>query len=154
MKQELLNELKEKFELMKNELGFKSSFEEIDSIFFISDYILRERFVSENLSRKVCSRMVDLFMSWSNYFHSIIMPNPQNILNASESKVFDSDEKKEMTELMKKIMAISSKNSLNGLTKDKKREGEFIDYCVGFWQEELKEKVIKMMTKINKEWEK
>ena len=42
--QELLDGLREKFEKTKKELGFKSSFEDINEIFFINDFILHEKF--------------------------------------------------------------------------------------------------------------
>ncbi|MFH1787616.1 MAG: hypothetical protein ABH811_02395 [archaeon] len=150
--QELINYFKEKFNNLKQELGFSSNLEEIDKIFFIKDYILREGFVSENLSRQLRSRMTELYVAWSNYLHSLIMPNPQNILNLSESRIFDSEEKKEITELMKKVMVVTSKNSLMSLTKENEKEAEFIDYCVNFWNNEFKKDLIKIMTKINQEW--
>jgi len=152
-KKELLKELEEKFKKLKEELQIESSLDEIDDIFFIRDYILREGFVSENLSRQICSRIADLYLAWNNYLHSLIMPNPQNILNMSEAKLFNNDEKKEISELMKKAMAISSRNSLIGLTKDTDEEAEFIDYAVEFWNETFKEKLIPIMAKINEEWE-
>ena len=43
-KETLLKELREKFEIMKKELGFKASFKELDEIFFIEDFILNAGF--------------------------------------------------------------------------------------------------------------
>ena len=152
-KEKLITELEKKFKEIKSELNFNSTFEEIDQIFFIKDYILKDKFVSDNFSRQLCYRIVETYMSWNEYLHSIIMPNPQNILNMGESKIFNQEEKKEIVELMKKIMGISSKNSLIGLEKDKKAEALFIDNSVKFWNEEFKPKMVKTMKKVNKEWE-
>lgn len=149
---DLIKELKENFEKMKNELGFEASYEDVERIFFIEDHILREGFVSEKLSRQVCARITELYMAWNNYLHSLIMPNPQNMLNMGESKIFNQDEKKEMTELMKKAMELSSRNSLLGLTREDDEQARFIDDAVDFWDDVFSVKLIEIMRKINDEW--
>ncbi len=151
-KLKLLNELEEKFKKMKLDLKFKSSLEELDKIFFVKDSILKDGFVSDKLSRQICYRIMETYLGWNDYLHSLIMPNPQNILNLSESKIFSQEEKNEIVELMKKIMEINSKNGLIGLNGDKKMESEFIDNSVSFWEKEFKDKLIKIMKKINVEW--
>ncbi|MBU0958709.1 MAG: hypothetical protein KKB31_02060 [Nanoarchaeota archaeon] len=151
---QILGDLEIKFLETKNELNFQSSMEEIDEIFFIKDDILKERFVSENFSRQLCHRIVEAFMSWNEYLHSLIMPNPQNMLNLGESKVLNTQEKQEVMELMKRIMEISSRNSIIGLTQNKKAEAEFIDGAVKFWNNEFKPRMVKIITKINLEWAK
>lgn len=151
---ELLKELEEKFDKIKKELQFESTLEEIDEIFFIKDHILDEKFASENLSRQICSRITDFYRAWNNYLHSLIMPNPQNILNMSEAKIFDQDEKKEITELIKKSMEISSRNTLISITKDREEEGKFIDECVNLWEDIFSLKMAEIMKKINDEWSK
>ena len=137
---------------MKSDFNIEASFEEVEKIFFIKDYILREGFVSDKLERQISSRIADLYAGWSNYLHSIIMPNPQNMLNMGESKLFSAEEKKEMTEMMKKAMELSSRNSLIGLTKDDDEQGKFIDDAVDLWEDLFSVKLIEIMRKINKEW--
>jgi len=151
-KEKILNEIEKKFKEIKEELKFNSTFEEIDKIFFIRDLILKDGFVSETFSRQMCYRIIETFMSWNEYLHSIIMPNPQNILNISESKIFNQEEKKEITELIKRIMEINSRNTLIGLTKDKKAEGKLIDDSVKFWKEKFAPEIIKVIKKVNEEW--
>jgi len=153
-KQKLLKELEESFKKIKSELKFSPTLEDIDKIFSIKDAVLKEGFVSERFSRQLCYRIVENYMGWNDYLHSLIMPNPQNILNMSESKIFSQEEKKDIVESMKKLMTISSKNSFIGLTKDQKAEKEFIEYAVEFWENEFKDKITKIMSKVNKEWEK
>ncbi len=149
---ELLDELEEKFNALKEELEFESSLEEIDEIFLIKDHILGEGFVSESLSRQICLRIVDLYRGWTGYLHGLIMPNPQNILNMSEAKIFDQNEKKEISELMKKTMEISSRNSLISITRDKEEEAKFIDDCVNFWNDIFSVKLSEFLRKANNEW--
>jgi hypothetical protein len=151
-KKELIKDIEKKFEQLKKELKFNATLEDLDKMFSIKDGILKDEFVSENFARQVCYRIVETYMGWNEYLHSIIMPNPQNILNMSESKIFSQEEKKEIVELMKKIMEINSQNSLMGLTKDKEAEAKFIDNALKFWEMEFKPKIVAIMQKINQEW--
>lgn len=153
-KAELLRELEEKFEVVKKELGFMSSLKELNRIFFIKDAVLGVGFVSENLSRQLCSRIVDTYMNWNNYLHSLIIANPQNMFNINESKMFNEEEKKEITKLMTETMALVSTNTLVGLTKDKSTEAKFIDDSVDFWKKTFCPALIKIIKKVNSGWKK
>ena len=64
-KEELLSELMKKFEEAKKEFGFKSSFEEIDNIFFIKDMILKDKFVSDNFERQLSHKITELYNGWA-----------------------------------------------------------------------------------------
>ena len=52
-KQELLNEVKESFQKIKNENKLKASIEELDKYFGISDRILADGFIPSNFIRKI-----------------------------------------------------------------------------------------------------
>lgn len=151
-KKEILKDLEKNFEELKKELKFNSTFEDINKIFFIQDAVLREGFVGENFSRQLCSRIVETYIGWTNYLHSLIMPNPQNMLNISESRVFSNEEKEEMKTLMKKGMFLNSRNSWIGLTKNKQEEAKFIDESVEIWNKEFCSKITKILEKIKEEW--
>ncbi len=153
-KEKLIKEFENRFEEFKKDYGFKSTLEELDEAFHIRDSVKKDGFLSTRLARQVCYRIVENFMGWNDYLHSLIMPNPQNMLNISESKVFNGDEKKGITELMKTAMRISSKNGLNGLKKEKDEEAKFIDESLKIWNKLFKPKLIEVMTKINNEWSK
>ena len=86
-KVQLLKEFRWDFDKMKTELGFKSSFDDLNNIFFIDDFVLKTEFVSNRLSRQICSRIVETYMNWNNYLHSLIITNPQNMINVTESKI-------------------------------------------------------------------
>ncbi len=153
-KEEVLKELEEKFEEEKKRLGFKSSFKEIDEIFFIKDYVLNSGFVSETFSRQLCSRIIDTFGNWNNYLHSLILPNPHHMINMNEAKMLNDEDKKSIGKLMSQAIAVMSTNTLVGLTKEKKVEAEFIDDSVKFWNSTYKPKIVELMTKINEGWKK
>ena len=150
--EKLLQELNVNFQKMKSDLGFKSSFEEIDKVFFIRDHILGEKFVSGTLSRQICSRIAALYSNWNGYLHSLLMPNPQNILNFNESKHFNHEERKEISNLISVGMELMSRNSLIGLTKNKREEGKFIDDAVKIWNKKFEKELAKIMQKVNSAW--
>ncbi|MBI2045032.1 hypothetical protein HYT23_03165 [Candidatus Pacearchaeota archaeon] len=149
---ELLKNLDEKFRKAQKEFGFKANLDEMDKNFFVRDSILKEGYVSESFSRQLCRIITETLMNWNEYLHSLIMPNPQNLLNMGESKIFNQDEKREITELMKKIMEICSRNSLIMLGGSKDEEGKYIEDSIKFWKSEFKPKITKIITKINHEW--
>ena len=151
-KMNILNDFEEKFKNLQRELKFKSSLNEIDGIFFVKDLILKDNFVSPNLGRQLCYRIAEVYMGWNEYLHGLIMPSPQNILNLSESKIFNQEEKKGIMNIIKKIMELNSRNILITLTKDSLDEGKFIDYSVNLWKNEVGPEVTKIIKKVNKEW--
>lgn len=154
-REQLLRELHDGFAQVKKELGFKASFDELDSAFFLNDAVLQTGFVSTNaLSRQICSRIIDTFMGWNNHLHNLIIPNPHYLIQANESKMINEEDKKLVGKMIGGAMRFVSANMLNGLTKDKKAEAEFIDDALEFWNEEYKESLIVLMQKIHSGWKK
>ena len=152
MEEDLVVEMRKAFEKVQAELGFKAGWEELDKIFFIEDAVLGAGYVSKRFSRQICSRIVETYMNWDNYLHGLVIPNPQNMINITESKMFDHDEKKQIMKLMTKTMKLVSSNTLVGLTKEKKKEAGFIDEAVRFWNEEFEPKAKEVMKKVNEKW--
>jgi hypothetical protein len=139
---------------IKKKNSMKVTLEQLDSSFFIKDSVLKDGYVSEKILRQISYRIVEVFSWWNDYLHSIIMPNPQNMLNMSESKIFDSVEKSEITNLMKKVMEISSKNNLIALDYGEEKAANFIEESYDFWKKDFKPKIVKIMKKINDAWSK
>ena len=153
MKTEILNELEQKFEEMRKELKMKTTLEELDSVFFIKDFILNEGFVSERLSRQICSRISHTYGLWVNYLNSILLPNPTYMPLQIESKPFSSKEEREkIWTIIKKSMEIMSRNTLVGLTKNKKEEAQFIEDAIVLWNNEIKDELTRIIKKTNKNW--
>ena len=151
-KEEITKDFELRFNKLKQELKFKANLEEIDKVFYITDGILKDGFISKNLSRQICYRIVELYLSWNEYLHGLIMPNPQNILNLSESKILTQDEKKKIMEIIKKIMELNSRNILISLTNNKVEEGKFIDDSFNIWKNEVGPEITIIIKKINDEW--
>ena len=152
-KKELLDELQVKFEETKEQLGFNSTFEEIESIYYIKDFVLTSGFLSERFDRMLCARIRDTLHSWISHFHSVIMPNPSSIFNMTENSAFNDDERKEIDLLMHKFMAFVSKNIVIGINNKVKEQGEFIDEGVKIWKDNLPA-LNKFSVKIQENWEK
>ena len=74
------------------------------------------------------------------------------MISLAEHKMFDDQERNNMIKLMNKILALMSKNTVIGLTKDKKEEAKFIDDSVKLWKKEFTPEMIKIIKKINESW--
>jgi hypothetical protein len=151
LSEDLLKGINQEFNLMKKELNFKATLDELDDIFFIEDYILRVGFISKSLSRIICGAIADTFNLWVGQLHSWIMPNTSSIIGISESDIFDEKEKKDMQHIMKVFRAFISENVVIGLTKDKEREGKYIDNALLLWNEN-KSTLITYAKKVNDYW--
>ena len=126
-KTKILKELEEEFEIIKKELKLKSSLDELDKAFFIRDFILREGHMSNNLADSICCGMMNIYSSWSNYLHGLIIPNHNNMSLIKESGIFSEEDKEHFSKLIDHIMALVSTHVLIRLTKDKTKQTKFID---------------------------
>lgn len=152
MSKEILHELEIEFAKIKKDLGFKTTLDQLDSVFFIRDEILNEGFVSNFLSRQICSRITNTYMNWNNYLHGLVFVNPGNMMLMTEARMFNDVDKKRMSSLISETMGLVSNNTLIGITKDKKKEAEFIDNALGFWNTKFKPEIEKVMKKVHDGW--
>ncbi|MBN2368485.1 hypothetical protein JXC34_05695 [Candidatus Woesearchaeota archaeon] len=136
---------------MKKDLGFNSTLEELDEVFYFTDYILQVKFISPKLSRMLCGRIRDTFNLWITQLHAWLVPNPYSMIGLSESQAFNDKEKEEITKIMAKFMAFTSQNILIGLTKDKMKEAEYFDNAMTLWNDS-KPIFIKYSKKVNEYW--
>ena len=148
----LMKELEEEFRSIKKELGFKSGLEEIDKIFFIRDLVLEKGFVSKDFSNQMRMRIFDVFVFWDNYLHNLIMPNPQNLFNMHEAKVFDESGKKDIIKMMSRVAHLVARNTFLRLSRNNKEESRLIDDSVRFWKQTYLPFYIKIVKKIEGHW--
>lgn len=153
-KAELLKEFEEKFKEAKKQFGIKTNIEEINECFFIRDNILSKGFVSQDLLMQICSGIVDNYYLWNNYLHGLVIPNNQNMMQMTESKMFNEDDKKEILNIIKGSMPIIRAYGVLLLTKDKTAEAKFIDNSVAFWKKNYSVRMLKIMKKVVDEWSK
>jgi hypothetical protein len=150
--QELLSELKTKFEGTKKELGLKYSFEDYNRIFFLKDMVLSARFVSEEFSRMLSRRVVDTYVSWNNYLNGLLVPPPGHVAMSTEAQLFNEQDHEKLFKLVAKIAKLINLNMLVGVTQDKKSEAEFLNEAVRFWDEEVKQQLTPVIRKCHDNW--
>lgn len=147
---DLLEQAKKEYAEMQKKYNITASFDEIDKIFFISDAILRENFVSTRLPFMISKRIVDTFSSWNNYMHKLLIPNPGYIPDVEENKVLTDEDKELLQKLIAKTMYIISVNTncIISLTDP----SEIIDESVAIWNQELSPGMGNITQKIKTMW--
>jgi hypothetical protein len=149
---ELIIELENKFNEWKKKAKFNVSFDELDDVFFLKDFILTSRFVSPKINRMICSRIRDTYNGWVQQIHSWLLPSPYSIISTSENQIFNEKEKEELNIILRELIAFISRNIINGLTKDIIMEGKFIDDSLIIWNKHLPN-FIKYSNKIQEYWQ-
>tara|TARA_Y100000310_G_scaffold329383_1_gene399112 strand:- start:200 stop:700 length:501 start_codon:yes stop_codon:yes gene_type:complete len=151
-KEDILVELEKQFSRAKEELGFTSNLDELDSEFAISDLVLEKGYVSSDFSNQLRVRIIDVLINWDNYLHSLVMPNPQNLFNLNEAKAFNEKDKKEIVKMMSRVAHFVSRNGLVRLTRNKEEEAKIIDDALKFWKEIYQPFFVKIMEKVEDHW--
>ncbi len=153
-KEEILKELKKQFDETKKRLGFKATYDEINEMSYIEDMALSQRFVSNQFSRQLINRIIETFHSWLNELYSWVYPAPMDIIHSNESKKLTKEERKEVIELIDRIMYLVRKNkriAFKGLIG--KEEADFIDELVEFDKKHFNPFMLKYNDKFEKLWE-
>ncbi len=152
MENDLVQTFEKDFEKAKKELKIKTTLRELDEAFFLNDSVMKEGYVSTSTPKQICRRIMDVFGSWLNYIHGLIIINPNSMINVTESQAFNEIEKERMGKLIDRLMMFSSEFSLLMLQNDDKKIGAFIDDAFTFWKKELNPALLSYMTKTNKAW--
>lgn len=149
---ELIKDFQKEFEKAKKEYEFKPSLQQLDEIFYISDFINKEGYVSTAPLKQVCRRIVDVYGVWVQYLHSLLVPNPGNMINVAESQMYSDSEREKMNKLIDRMMIISTNYNLFVVEPSKKLGKEFVDEAYSFWENELKSELTKLMEKSKTNW--
>ncbi|HLC47241.1 MAG TPA: hypothetical protein VJI75_05955 [Candidatus Nanoarchaeia archaeon] len=150
--EELLEKLELSLEKMRKELGVVPTVDQLDEVFYLRDYAVKEGIMSIRLSRWACGRIVDTYTYWASYLHSLIMPNPGSLFSLTESQTFNEEEKENMGRMISTIMSMVSANILAGLTKDRKAEGKFINSAYDYWVNTFNPNMRVIISKANNMW--
>lgn len=154
-KDKLIKEYEKDFEGLKKKLGFNLTIEDLESEFYIKDYILEMGYVRENLSMQITSRIVDYYRNWSNYLNNLLMPNPGFMPHQTEAKLFNSEkERNKVWEMLKLCMKYSSEYSLMFLDKDEEMQKNFIENSFKEWKDVLRPFLKKAIAKVYDAWRK
>ena len=151
-KKEILKELREKFDELRKNLKFKSTYEEINEMSYVEDMVLSDGYVSNQLSRKLINRMLETFASWIPELNVLLFPAPYDIGRLNENKTLTQEEKNEITDMISRIFYLYRKNkriAFEGLDG----EGEFIDEMVRFNKTHFNPFMLKYHKKLEKFWQ-
>lgn len=154
-KEELLKELRKQFDLTKERLKFKATFDEINSSSYIEDMVLADKFVSNQFSRQMINRMVEGPYSWLNDLYGWLYPPPTDLIHLNEGKSLTQEERKEVLEMLELIIYLFRKNkriAFQGL--DPEEEGKFVDELVEFKKTKFTPFMTKYHLKMEAIWKK
>ncbi|MFC1723384.1 hypothetical protein ACFL0V_04545 [Nanoarchaeota archaeon] len=154
MEENLGEQLQKAFTKIKDEMGFRSTFREIDEIFYIEDHVQQVKFVSSDFSRQLCHRMLETYLGWSNVLHGWVMPVPHSMFSVTEGQMFDDEQKKEMMKFMHEILEMKTRNHVVGVAKDKAEEAKLIDELVVYWAKTFKPKLLEYLKIVDEGWKK
>lgn len=148
--QRLLEELKKSFAAWRAKAKFHASFEELDEVFFLQDYILGAGFVSPRVNRMVCARMRDTVNSWIQKIHSWLVPSPYSLIDTSEHQLFSEEEQEELKRILHDFMAVVTLSVEVGLTKEK--EAAYVDTTLATWRKH-RPQLARFVTRVRAFWE-
>ncbi len=151
-KDKLLKELRDSFESLRNELKFKTTYEEVVDILSFEDCVLAEGYVSTNLLDEMVNKLAERFYSWVGVLHSFIMPSPSDMIYSSESKKLNKADKEEIFNLMKGIMYLTRKSKRILFERDRKSESGVFDELVEFDKCEFSPLMAKYHKKLEDAW--
>ena len=123
------------------------SFEELDSEFEISA-IDSESF----LLREVRARVSDKVGEVGSLVEAVLHPET-NLVDLYESRIFDEQEKNELFELYKKLMAADRNLAELSVLNDEELDAAFIKSFSAEWKK-LKPELVKFIRKLREAWEK
>ncbi len=148
---EILKEAEKRFNELKKKYKIKTTFNELDRIFYLKDRITEKNLLPEDILGFIRKSIAETYTALVNHFHGLLFP-AQNLILMTESEAFSEDEKNEIFKIAKKLMAAISKNNLLAITRNKLEEAKFIDECVSKWEKELKPEIEKILNKIYEKW--
>ena len=148
----LIEELKEQYTVLTTKHGFKTSFEEYESNYGLTDTILKEGFVPKFLGIFLVFRASEFHFSWYNFMHSLLLPQPSSMLQMEESSYIDDDMRKRMKVEMRKTMSLIRKVNLVSATRDESLAVKTVDEFMKLWTESTKELVHSLSTLMSDKW--
>lgn len=152
MSSDISKELAAQYSVLQRTRGVRTSLEQLDSAFYISDGVLSLGYVSTFLSQQLCARIADIFMNWNGYLHGLIMPDAHHLVQMNESKVFSAEEKKSILALIGSSMEFVSRNMLFHAQSDPSAEARFIDEAFAFWESSYKPSLVSFIEKLRVRW--
>jgi len=150
--QKLIEELKERYSVLHTKHGLKTSFEEYENNYGLTDAILKEGFVPKSLAIFLVFRASDFHFSWYNFMHSLLMPQPGSLLQMEESSYIDEEMRNKMKVEMRKAMSLIRKVNIVSASRDESLAIKTVDEFIRLWDESTKEVVHDISTLLSDKW--
>jgi len=126
--------------------------DELDNIFILKEHLKKEDYSKNNLLRSINSRIIDVFNEWNNYLHTLIMPDPSNMINMTESQIFSEEEKNKIISIMNLILAFTSEHIALSIDRTEEKEARFLNKSIPLWNN-VKHPLKQIIEKIRSYWE-
>ena len=95
--------------------------------------------------------MIDKVENIGNFLQSLLMPDPNSIINMQESKCLTDNERLELIKIIQEIMVFYRESHILDLEGQEKENAIFILKCYKMWKE-LKKRVIKILKSLKENW--
>ena len=148
----LIEELKEQYSVLSAKQGLKTSFDDYENNYGLTDTILKEGFVPKALGIFLAFRASEFHFSWYNFMHSLLMPQPSSMLQMEESSYIDDDLRTQIKIEMRRTMTIIRKVNLVSATRDEALAVKTVDEFTGLWNNSTKELVRNISSLLSDKW--
>jgi hypothetical protein len=153
MENDLDIEIIEAYNEFKEKSGMKVEFEDFDKVFLLRDNCMADGFIPKFFGMTLVSRVVNNLGRWLDVMHHFVMPNPSSLVRLTEANMFDEEDKKNMQKVMTTIMTKLSRYTIIEVNKDDKEIAKFIDDIYDYWNNDLKETILKYSNQIIDGWQ-
>jgi hypothetical protein len=116
---------------------------DIQKHFGIIDDLQNTREIPVSFLSFIRRRIVESLSGWTGYFHSLLVPNQQNMIVMHEFSNFSDEEKEEITQIVNKLMWHSRVSTKLELVRSEEADAKFITEALSSWKG-----MNKQMTKI------
>jgi len=144
MEKEKIN-LKEEYKKLKFKLP---NFNELNDEFELNN--IKEK---DFLLRQIRRRLNEKIIFYCRIIEGLIYPNTGNLIGAHEIKSFNEEEKKEISELHKKLMVFERRSLKLDVNPNEVEDGKYINDVFNSWKN-FKEKMIKITEIMQSSWKK
>ncbi len=110
---------------------------------FELDFIKEKPFLLKQIRRKMNEKVI----FFCRIVESLLYPNPQNIINASELNSFSSEKKSQLEKIYKELMYFERSSLFLDVHPEEKKEVEYINNLLNSWTRIKKdiEETVKIM---------
>lgn len=145
-----LEELKKAYEEKAKILGLPD-FQEINKGFHIESESARIDELPTNLLAFINYSMANYSNSWINFCYNNIFGNPQSLIIMEEARFFDDARKKELAEIMTRIVVLSRHDAMLSLKNDEQSYADQIKRCNDEWKQ-IRPKLLELSGLVVDKW--